>query len=104
MAGAVKVLNKATSPQGGAQQLLPDRGKGVKRAVYVHVVNAAANTAFFAHDKQTLTQPDTLGNPGGIPVGLNGGVTPFTFMDWEGPMWAVSSVDSVQVNVEEGFA
>lgn len=92
---------------GDATQVAPNRGPGVKRAIYVHVQNAANVTAFFSHNRQQLLQPDNLGNVQGIPVGKNGAGTPFTFFDWEGEMWAVSGTGTAgpaTVVIEEGFA
>ena len=101
MAQGIRTLKKE-SPS----ELLPDRGKGVRRTVFVHVYNAANVTAFFSHDKtllqETLTQSDTnFGTQAGLPVGKNGGATPFMFQDWEGPMWATGSADGVQICIEE---
>lgn len=106
---SVKTLNAPGATSGDAQQLLPDRGKGLKRTVIIHVYNAANVTAFIAHDKQTLLEPlsvadASLGQQAGIPIGKNGAAGPFIVVDWEGPMWAVGSVAGVQVCVEEGFA
>jgi hypothetical protein len=105
----VKTLQGAQSTGGGAQQLLPDRGRGVKRTVIIHVYNAANVTAFIAHTatalRETLTQSDpSFGTQSGIPIGKNGAATPFTCLDWEGEMWGTGNVDSVQIFIEEGYA
>ena len=103
----VKTLQAPGAVGGDATQLVPDRGKGVKRSIIVHVQNAANVTAFFSHEREQLLQPDNLGNISGIPVGKNGAATPFTFLDWEGAMWGVSGtgvLGPATCVIEEGFA
>lgn len=95
------------SASGDATQVAPDRGKGVKRSIIVHVQNSANVTGFFAHNRFQLLQPDNLGNIQGIPVGKNGATTPFIFLDWEGEMWGVSGagiLGPATCIIEEGFA
>lgn len=101
---SVKTLMPPGAVGGDAVMIVPDRGKGVKRSVIVHVQDSANRTAFFAHERQQLLQPDQLGNVGGIPVGKNGGTTPFTFLDWEGPMYGVSGLLPATTVIEEGFS
>ncbi len=103
----IKTLQAPGAVGGDAVQIVPNRGKGVKRSIIIHVQNAVNVTAFFAHERTQLLQPDNLGNIGGIPVGKNGAATPFIFIDWEGPMYGVSGLGALgpaTCVIEEGFA
>jgi hypothetical protein len=104
-----KTLNAVGATSGDVSQLLPDKGRGVKRTVLIHVYNSANVTAFIAHRpeelKEPLTVPDAaLGSQGGIPIGKNGVPTPFLVDNWEGEMWGVGSVAGVICWVEDAFS
>lgn len=97
-----RTLYHPQSLTGGVQLLVPDRGRGIKRTILVHL-NTANTTGYFAHDPETLRSPDTRGNQQGFPVSNagSGAATPYQFIEWEGPMYGASAADGTQVEIEE---